>query len=144
MFFFLASYLPKVEVLRALSAACEHCGTVGSLKLKRVDQVLSLFLLPVYRRRGTPFVECDNCGWVATSTAAQQEGRQQLEEGAGRSPGAAPRGPHRLGPVPSPPSATTAPPTTARDAAARSTCARCHGPVSPEFVFCPACGVRLK
>ncbi|PNW79855.1 hypothetical protein CHLRE_08g369500v5 [Chlamydomonas reinhardtii] len=151
MFFFLASYLPKVEVLRALAAACERCG-VSSLKEKRVDQVLSLFLLPVYRRLGTPFVECDNCGWTSELISEQQEGRRQLAEGARRSPGVAaqpqahplrPGAPDKA-PRPFPQSATTAPPTPPPHAAYGSACARCHGPVSPEFVFCPSCGLRLK
>jgi len=62
MFFFIAGVQPRTVVLEDRTRNCPSCGT-HRVRLKRVDHYFSLFFIPLLRvKRGTPLLECQNCG----------------------------------------------------------------------------------
>lgn len=62
MFFFIGGLQPKTVALDDLRRICPACG-LAQAHLKRVDQYLSLFFIPLLRvKKGEPVVLCDRCG----------------------------------------------------------------------------------
>jgi primosomal protein N' len=62
MFFFIAGIQPKTVKLDDHPRIRPSCGLYQA-RLKRVDQYVSVFFLPIFRvKRGVPFVECQSCG----------------------------------------------------------------------------------
>ncbi|MBW1707243.1 MAG: zinc ribbon domain-containing protein [Deltaproteobacteria bacterium] len=62
MFFFIAGIQPKTVKLDDHPRMCPSCGLYQA-RLKRVDQYISVFFLPIFRvKQGIPFVECQSCG----------------------------------------------------------------------------------
>ncbi|MBW1797575.1 MAG: zinc ribbon domain-containing protein [Deltaproteobacteria bacterium] len=60
--FFIAGIQPKTVKLDDHPRMCPSCGLYQA-RLKRVDQYLSVFFLPIFRvKRGVPFLECQSCG----------------------------------------------------------------------------------
>jgi len=44
----------------------KKAGKPAAAFLKRVDDYLSLFFIPIFRiRKGEPFIECDRCGHIS-------------------------------------------------------------------------------
>jgi hypothetical protein len=65
MFFFIAGIQPKSIDLESHPRMCPSCGLLQA-RLKRMDQYLSIFFLPVLRvKKGSPFLECRSCGSVS-------------------------------------------------------------------------------
>jgi hypothetical protein len=61
MFFFIGGVQPKTVRLDKQARLCPVCGH-QEVHLKRVDQYLSLFFIPLFPvKKGTPFLACDNC-----------------------------------------------------------------------------------
>jgi len=64
MFFFIGGIQPKTVVIDRQASACSVCG-YHEVYLKRVDQYLSLFFIPLFPvKRGTPFLVCENCNTI--------------------------------------------------------------------------------
>jgi len=61
MFFFIGGMQPRTIKLEEQARACPNCGS-HSAYLKRVDQYLSLFFIPLFPvKKGQPFIECERC-----------------------------------------------------------------------------------
>jgi RNA polymerase subunit RPABC4/transcription elongation factor Spt4 len=61
MFFLIGGIQPKTVVLEKQAGACPVCAHTG-ISIKRVDQYLSLFFIPLFRiKRGVPAPMCDHC-----------------------------------------------------------------------------------
>jgi rRNA maturation endonuclease Nob1 len=64
MFFFIGGLQPKTVLIDRQVRDCSACGH-HEVHLKRVDQYLSLFFIPLFPvKRGTPFLICENCKTV--------------------------------------------------------------------------------
>jgi hypothetical protein len=62
VFFFIAGIQPKTVELDGHPRMCSSCGLYQA-RLKRVDQYLSVFFIPVLRvKKGGPFIQCQSCG----------------------------------------------------------------------------------
>lgn len=65
MFFFIGGMQPKTVILDDVKRLCPFCG-LAQARLKRVDQYLSLFFIPLLRvKQGNPVLICDRCGAVS-------------------------------------------------------------------------------
>jgi RNA polymerase subunit RPABC4/transcription elongation factor Spt4 len=61
MFFFIGGVQPKTIRLDKQPRFCPVCGH-QEVYLKRVDQFLSLFFIPLFPvKKGAPFLACNNC-----------------------------------------------------------------------------------
>jgi hypothetical protein len=61
MFFLIAGIQPKTKVIDNSPRQCTACGLPRAY-LKRTDQYLSIFFIPVFPvKRGAPFLACENC-----------------------------------------------------------------------------------
>lgn len=61
MFFIIGGIQPRTIILDKQARSCPSCGRLR-LYLKRRDQYLSLFFIPLFPvKRGTPFLLCDGC-----------------------------------------------------------------------------------
>jgi len=61
MFFVIGGIQPRTIVLDRQARSCPSCGRL-QLYLKRRDQYLSLFFIPLFPvKRGIPFLICDGC-----------------------------------------------------------------------------------
>jgi len=61
MFFFIGGVQAKTVELDKNPRLCPSCGLYQA-RLKRTDQYLSIFFIPVLRiKKGEPFVVCDRC-----------------------------------------------------------------------------------
>jgi hypothetical protein len=61
MFFLIAGIQPRTKVIDTSPRPCPACGLPQAF-LKRTDQYLSLFFIPVFPvKRGDPFLVCENC-----------------------------------------------------------------------------------
>jgi hypothetical protein len=61
MFFFIGGMQPKTVRLDNQARTCPVCGH-HKVYLKRVDQYLSVFFIPLFPvKKGEPFLGCDNC-----------------------------------------------------------------------------------
>ncbi|EFJ50170.1 hypothetical protein VOLCADRAFT_58546 [Volvox carteri f. nagariensis] len=111
-FFFVGGVSQKTVVLRTLAQRCINCGS-QVLREERVDNVLSIFFLPVWTiSKGTAFITCGTCGWTSFEDQTQ------------------------LPPPPSP----RLPQLPSRQSAS---CPGCGRHVQPDFAFCPSCGRSL-
>ncbi len=64
MFFFIGGIQPKTVIIDRQARACSVCGH-QEVYLKRVDQYLSLFFIPLFPvKKGAPFLICENCNTV--------------------------------------------------------------------------------
>lgn len=64
MFFFIGGIQPKTVIVDRQFRACSVCGH-HEVYLKRVDQYLSLFFIPLFPvKKGNPFLSCENCKTV--------------------------------------------------------------------------------
>jgi hypothetical protein len=64
MFFIIAGIQPKTVELESRSRMCPACGLYQA-RMKRVDQYLSLFFVPLLRvKKGRPLMECRSCGSI--------------------------------------------------------------------------------
>jgi hypothetical protein len=80
MCFFIAGIQPKTVSLDEQPRMCHSCGLYQG-RLKRTDHYISLFFIPLFPvKKGTPFVECQNCGSLYT-----ESGETILETPAPRS-----------------------------------------------------------
>jgi RNA polymerase subunit RPABC4/transcription elongation factor Spt4 len=74
MFFFIGGVQPKTVRLDKQARVCPVCGHY-EVYLKRVDQYLSLFFIPLFPvKKGTPFLACDNCRSVFDEKGSQVSG----------------------------------------------------------------------
>ena len=65
MFFFIGGIQPKTVNVNGQLRTCPSCGLYQA-RLRRVDHYLSVFFLPIFRvKKGTPFLECQNCGSIS-------------------------------------------------------------------------------
>ena len=61
MFFLIGGVQSRTIKVEEQARACPNCGS-HSAYLKRVDQYLSLFFIPLFPiKKGQPFIECDRC-----------------------------------------------------------------------------------
>jgi predicted amidophosphoribosyltransferase len=68
-FFFIGGSQPRTVTLDSTDRLCPRCGR-PALHLKRTDQYLSLFFIPVFPlKRGEPYLLCDNCGYSSAVPA---------------------------------------------------------------------------
>ena len=77
MFFFIGGVQPKTVHVDKQPRSCPSCGGMD-LFLRRTDQYLSLFFIPLFPvKRGVPYLACDSCGvrmredgsrWLEVST----------------------------------------------------------------------------
>jgi hypothetical protein len=68
MFFFIGGIQPKTIDLDNQPRMCPSCGLYQA-RLKRVDQYLSAFFIPVLRvKKGDPFLLCERCGVASKET----------------------------------------------------------------------------
>lgn len=68
MFFFIGGIQPKTVTLDDTSRMCQACGLYQA-RLKRVDHYISLFFIPLFPiKKGTPFLQCQNCGSVSSES----------------------------------------------------------------------------
>jgi ribosomal protein S27AE len=68
MFFFIGGVQPKTVRLDKQARLCPACQH-SAVYLKRVDQYLSLFFIPLFPvKKGAPFLSCDNCRLVFDET----------------------------------------------------------------------------
>jgi len=66
MFFFIGGIQPKTVDIDKKSSICFSCG-FQQVRLKRIDQYISIFFLPVLRiKKGEPFLMCDRCGSISS------------------------------------------------------------------------------
>jgi len=64
MFFFIGGIQPKTVLIDGQARACPACGSL-KVYLKRVDQYLSLFFIPLFPvKRGIPFLVCEICNSI--------------------------------------------------------------------------------
>jgi hypothetical protein len=62
MFFFIGGIQPRTIDLDNQPRMCPSCGLYQA-RLKRVDQYISVFFIPVLRvKKGNPFLLCERCG----------------------------------------------------------------------------------
>jgi RNA polymerase subunit RPABC4/transcription elongation factor Spt4 len=67
MFFFIGGIQPKTVRLEKQARACPFCSHFD-VRLKRIDQYISLFFIPILRiKKGIPFLNCENCHVVLNS-----------------------------------------------------------------------------
>ncbi|MGD9506042.1 MAG: zinc ribbon domain-containing protein [Syntrophobacteraceae bacterium] len=67
MFLFVGGIQPKTVVIDESPRICPVCG-LAQARLKRVDQCLSLFFIPVLTvKRGRSILACDRCGAVSSA-----------------------------------------------------------------------------
>jgi len=85
MFFFIGGIQPKTVRLKKQAGSCPNCAH-PEVYLKRVDQYVSLFFIPLFPiKRGVPFVACENCNSLLEGPA--DTGRQDYTESEpGREP----------------------------------------------------------
>jgi len=68
MFFFIGGIQPKTVTLEDAPRMCPVCGLYQA-RLKRVDQYLSLFFIPIVRiKKGASFLQCQSCGSISGET----------------------------------------------------------------------------
>jgi RNA polymerase subunit RPABC4/transcription elongation factor Spt4 len=82
MFFFIGGIQPKTVRLEKQALSCPVCGHT-EVYLKRVDQYLSLFFIPLFPvKKGVPFLVCDNCSTVLDeeSPPIRMKQREGLEK----------------------------------------------------------------
>jgi len=73
MFFFIGGVQPKTIFLDKQARSCASCGHL-KVYLKRVDQYISLFFIPLFPvKRGIPFLACDNCGALYDEKGARMD-----------------------------------------------------------------------
>jgi len=64
MFFFIGGLQPKTINLGKKNMPCPECGSFD-MHLKRVDNYISLFFIPVFPiKKGDPFLICNKCNSV--------------------------------------------------------------------------------
>jgi len=64
MFFLIGGVQPKTVIVERLARACPVCAH-NDVYVKRIDQYLSLFFIPLFRvKKGKPFPVCGNCNSV--------------------------------------------------------------------------------
>jgi len=64
MFFLIGGVQPKTILIDKKAKSCDACGHY-ELHLKRVDNYLSLFFIPLFPvKKGKPFLICENCKTV--------------------------------------------------------------------------------
>jgi len=62
MFLFIGGIGPRTITLDKQARICPSCGRL-TLYLKRIDQYVSLFFIPIFPvKRGEPFLSCEGCG----------------------------------------------------------------------------------
>ena len=73
MFFFIGGVQPKTVTLDKKPRTCSVCGRIEVHK-KRIDQYLSIFFIPIFPvKKGTPFLQCSNCGTVFDENGVRLE-----------------------------------------------------------------------
>ncbi len=80
MFFFIGGVQPKRVNLDNTPRVCPACG-LAQARLKRIDQYLSLFFIPLFPvKKGNPVLICNSCGTISSaedgSMGAVQETRR--------------------------------------------------------------------
>lgn len=66
MFLFIGGIQPRTITLDHSPRLCPSCG-LAQARLKRVDDYVSLFFIPVFPlRKGKPVLMCDRCGAVSS------------------------------------------------------------------------------
>jgi hypothetical protein len=71
MFFFIGGIQPRSIEIDNKARMCPSCGLYQA-KLKRVDNYLSLFFIPILRvKKGNPFLLCRRCGVASKQTGGE-------------------------------------------------------------------------
>ncbi len=66
MFFLIGGVQPKTTTLDQTPWICPACGTAQA-RLKRIDQYVSLFFIPLFPvKKGVPVLVCNNCKGVSS------------------------------------------------------------------------------
>ncbi len=66
MFLFIGGIQPRTVTLDETPRLCPSCG-LAQARLKRVDDYVSLFFIPIFPlRKGQPVLMCDRCGAVTS------------------------------------------------------------------------------
>ncbi len=82
MFFLIGGVQPKTVALDETRKLCSACG-LAQAKLKRVDQYLSLFFVPLFRvKKGDPVLICDRCGAMSPPEGDFRGASQAARRGA--------------------------------------------------------------
>lgn len=82
MFFFIAGIQPRTVTLDDTPRICPACG-LAQARLKRVDDYVSLFFIPLFPlRKGQPVLMCDRCHAASypDAPAATPSGVRQKKE----------------------------------------------------------------
>ncbi|MFH1122500.1 MAG: zinc ribbon domain-containing protein [Pseudomonadota bacterium] len=80
MFFFIAGIQPKAVDLDTHPRLCRSCGLYQA-RLKRMDHYLSFFFLPILPvKRGTPFLQCGNCGSIFDESGEERAETPKSDE----------------------------------------------------------------
>ena len=80
MFFLIGGIQPKTVLVDKQARTCSACGH-PEVYVKRVDQYLSLFFIPLFPvKKGAPFLICENCKTVFDEHAYRMEFRRGAGE----------------------------------------------------------------
>ncbi len=117
--FFIAGIQPRKVIADIRLLNCPRCKK-NSAQIKRVDSYFSLFFLPLFPvKRGSQFIECNQCGYresmvikpQASDTPERELFKSPFESG----------------------DENTAP----------ATCPHCGAEIGPDYNYCPYCGEKL-
>ncbi|MEA2006181.1 MAG: zinc ribbon domain-containing protein [Acidobacteriota bacterium] len=73
MFIFIGGIQPKTVNIDKQARNCPACSHFN-LHLKRIDQYLSLFFIPLFPvKKGMPFLICENCNSVFSEDGARMD-----------------------------------------------------------------------
>jgi len=80
MFIFVGGIQPKTVNIDKQARTCPSCGHFN-VHLKRIDQYLSLFFIPLFPvKKGTPFLICENCNSVFSKDGVRMNVSQSGEQ----------------------------------------------------------------
>jgi hypothetical protein len=121
-FLFVGGVAPRAVKTRLPGALCPSCRASGAVRETRVDQVLSLFFVPLFtlKRGARAGLACEACGWSSSSSSSS-------------SPEAPPP------PLPPPPPTQRPPPP---ESSGRTACPRCGTLIAAGWAYCPSCGAK--
>jgi RNA polymerase subunit RPABC4/transcription elongation factor Spt4 len=80
MFFFIGGIQPKTVLIDRQARSCPACGHF-EVSLKRVDQYVSLFFIPLFPvKRGAPFLICEKCNTILDEHGYRVNVEQEVGE----------------------------------------------------------------
>ncbi|MCE5336611.1 MAG: zinc ribbon domain-containing protein [Desulfobacteraceae bacterium] len=84
MFFLIGGVQPKTTTLDQTPWICPACG-VAQARLKRTDQYVSLFFIPLFPvKKGNPVLVCGRCGVISSPDLNSRRIGRELRDGCPR------------------------------------------------------------